>query len=53
MKPNWNIAKNPLPYMDDVVGTIQTDFFSGRVTEYTKQIQGSWDSISYDGWKEM
>lgn len=53
MKANYGITKNPLPFMDDVVGTIQTDFFSGRVTEYTKQVQGSWDSVSYDKWKDI
>jgi ribonucleoside-diphosphate reductase beta chain len=52
MKPNWNIPKNPLPFMDDVVGTIQADFFAARVTDYTKQIQGSWSDISYDRWKD-
>lgn len=51
MKPNYDIATNPLPYMDDVVGVIQTDFFAGRVTEYTKQIQGSWDQITYTHWE--
>jgi len=52
MKPNWNIAKNPLPYMDDVVGALQTDFFSGRVTDYTKSVQGSWDGIDYSNWNK-
>ena len=51
MKANWNITTNPLPYMDDVVGQVQTDFFSGRVTDYTKQIQGNWGDINYDRWK--
>lgn len=50
MKPNWNTTINPLPYMDDVVGTILTDFFSGSVTEYSKQVQGSWDLIDYTAW---
>ena len=50
LKPNYNIAINPLPFMDDVVGSVQTDFFAGRVTEYTKQIQGSWDQIDYSKW---
>lgn len=50
LKPNYNISANPLPYMDDVVGAIQTDFFAGRVTEYTKQVQGSWDQIDYSKW---
>lgn len=53
LKPNWNITTNPLPYMDDVVGAIQTDFFSGRVTEYTKQVQGSWGDIDYSKWRQQ
>jgi ribonucleoside-diphosphate reductase beta chain len=53
MKPNYNVTKNPLPYMDDILATVQTDFFSGRVTEYTKEFQGSWDEINYDIWKEQ
>lgn len=53
MKANYGVIKNPLPYMDDIVGTVQTDFFSGRVTDYTKQIQGNWSDISYENWKEM
>jgi ribonucleoside-diphosphate reductase beta chain len=51
LKANYNIASNPLPYMDDVVGAIHTDFFSSRVTEYTKQVQGSWDQIDYTSWQ--
>lgn len=53
MKANYGIVKNPLPYMDDVVGTIQADFFATRVTDYTKQIQGEWDLIDYSQWKDM
>lgn len=51
MKPNWNTTVNPLPYMDDVVGTILTDFFSGRVTAYSKSVEGDWGDITYDQWK--
>jgi ribonucleoside-diphosphate reductase beta chain len=52
MKPHWNTTINPLPYMDDVVGTVLTDFFSGSVTEYSKHVEGSWQDIKYDNWKE-
>jgi len=52
MQPNWHIPKNPLPFMDDVVGTVLTDFFSGTVTAYTKQIQGDWAEINYDHWRD-
>ncbi len=50
MKKNWHTTVNPLPYMDDVVGTVLTDFFSGAVTEYTKSVEGNWKDISYDKW---
>ena len=53
MKPNWNVTTNPLPYMDDVVSSIQADFFSSRVTDYTKEIQGSWDQIDYSKWRSQ
>lgn len=52
MKANWNIPSNPLPYMDDAVGSIQADFFATRVTDYTKQLQGSWDLIDYTQWSK-
>ena len=51
MKANWNVTVNPLPYMDDVVGTVLTDFFSGSVTEYSKTVEGDWDSIDYTRWQ--
>lgn len=50
MKSNWNTTVNPLPYMDDVVGTILTDFFSGRVTAYSKAVEGDWSQIDYSKW---
>lgn len=50
MKANYGIKKNPLPYMDDILGTVQTDFFSGRVTEYTKSVQGNWGDIKFENW---
>ena len=51
MKANWNTTVNPLPFMDDVVGTVLTDFFSGSVTEYSKEVEGKWDEISYSNWR--
>ena len=50
MKPNWDTTVNPLPYMDDVVGTVLTDFFSGRVTTYSKAVEGDWGLIDYSKW---
>jgi ribonucleoside-diphosphate reductase beta chain len=51
MKPNWGTTVNPLPYMDDVVGIQLTDFFSGTVAEYSKEVEGSWSDIDYTNWK--
>jgi ribonucleoside-diphosphate reductase beta chain len=53
MKPNYNTTVNPLPYMDDVVGTVLTDFFSGRVTTYSKAVDGDWEDIDYSKWSSV
>jgi ribonucleoside-diphosphate reductase beta chain len=53
MKPNYNTTINPLPYMDDVVGTVLTDFFSGRVTSYSKAVEGDWGDIDYSKWSKV
>jgi len=45
MKPNWNITKNPFPFMEDVTGTILTDFFSGKVTSYSRKMLGSREAL--------
>lgn len=51
MKKNYNIGSNPIPFMDDITGVILTDFFSGSVTEYTKEVEGNWGKIKYDHFK--
>ena len=50
MKANWGIEVNPLPFMDDAVGTVLTDFFSGSITDYSKSVQGDWKDINYSKW---
>lgn len=45
MKRNWGTTTNPLPFMDDAMGLVLTDFFSGSVTEYSKQLQGTWEEL--------
>ena len=50
MKPNYGNVPNNLTYMDDVVGTVLTDFFSGAITEYSKSVKGHWKEINYEGW---
>lgn len=45
-KPNWNIATNPLPFMEDITGVTMTNFFEGKATEYTKgALTGDWDKV--------
>ena len=45
-KPNYNIEKNPLPFMEELTGTVLTNFFEGKVTEYSKgSLTGSWDEL--------
>lgn len=51
MKKNFDTTTNPIPFMDDVVGTILTDFFAGSVTEYSKSVEGDWGDIDYNKWR--
>ena len=45
-KPNWEIEKNPLPFMEELTGTVLTNFFEGKVTEYTKgSLTGDWKDV--------
>ena len=45
MDPLYNIGKNPLPYMDDMLNSLEhTNFFENRATEYSRAAtQGTWD----------
>ncbi len=45
MKPNWEVTENPFPFMDEVTGTILTDFFSGKVTAYSRKMLGSREEL--------
>jgi glutaredoxin 3 len=44
LKENWQIEKNPLPWVDWLVaGADHTNFFEGKVTEYeVGSLQGEW-----------
>ena len=53
MKPNYNIGTNPLPFMDDITGVVLADFFSSTVSEYSKDIEGTWGDVTYEHWKEQ
>ncbi|MDB9761258.1 ribonucleotide-diphosphate reductase subunit beta [Alphaproteobacteria bacterium] len=45
MEPLYNIGKNPLPYMDDMLNSLEhTNFFENRATEYSRAAtQGTWE----------
>lgn len=45
MAPLYNIGKNPLPYMDDMLNSLEhTNFFENRATEYSRAAtQGTWE----------
>ena len=46
MKANWlDVKTNPFEFMELLVGTIITDFFSGKVTQYSKKMLGSRDEL--------
>ena len=44
LKPNWNIEKNPLAWVDYIVaGVDHTNFFEGKSTDYeVASLQGEW-----------
>jgi len=44
LKPNWDIEKNPLPWVDHIVsGDNQTNFFEQRVSDYNANgMEGDW-----------
>ncbi|GJL85800.1 MAG: ribonucleoside-diphosphate reductase subunit beta [Micavibrio sp.] len=47
LDPVYGIAKNPLPWMDEMLnGAEHTNFFENRATEYSKaSTQGEWEKI--------
>lgn len=45
-KANYEIEKNPLPFMEDITGTVLTNFFEAKVTDYTKgSLTGDWSTV--------
>jgi len=45
MKSNWGVEDNPFPFMDEVTSTVLTDFFSGKVTSYSRKMLGSKEEL--------
>lgn len=50
LDPAFGIAKNPLPWMDEMLnGAEHTNFFENRATEYSRaSTQGSWEDVFSD-----
>lgn len=46
MKGIFKVKRNPLPWVDGMLGTTHTNFFEQRVTDYAKgALTGSWDEV--------
>ncbi|MBK1658198.1 ribonucleotide-diphosphate reductase subunit beta [Paracraurococcus ruber] len=47
LDPHFNIEKNPLPWLDEMLNAIEhTNFFENRATEYSKaSTVGSWEEV--------
>jgi len=45
MKANFDIETNPFPFMEEVTGTVLTDFFSGKVTSYSRKMLGTKEGL--------
>ena len=45
MKENWGVGVHAFDFMDEVTGTVLTDFFSGKVTAYSRKMLGSKEEL--------
>ena len=46
MKSIFNVRKNPLPWVDGMLGVTHTNFFEQKVTDYAKgSLTGSWADV--------
>jgi ribonucleoside-diphosphate reductase beta chain len=46
MKGIFKVKKNPLPWVDGMLGTTHTNFFEQRVTDYSKgALTGTWEEV--------
>ncbi len=50
LDPIYHVAKNPLPWLDEMLGAIEhTNFFENRATEYSKaSTEGTWEEAFAD-----
>ena len=48
LKPNYKISKNPLDWLDDVLGVEHQNFFEGRSTSYMKAgLRGNPERVAF------
>ena len=48
MKTNFGVTKNPLPWVDEVLGVEHQNFFEGRATAYQKAgLRGNQAEINF------
>ena len=48
LKPNYKVSKNPLTWLDDVLGVEHQNFFEGRATSYMKAgLRGNPEVVSF------
>jgi len=48
LKPNYKVSKNPLTWLDDVLGVEHQNFFEGRATSYMKAgLRGNPQVVSF------
>jgi ribonucleoside-diphosphate reductase beta chain len=46
LKGIFKIKKNPLPWVEGMLGTTHTNFFEQRVTDYAKgALTGDWQDV--------
>lgn len=46
MRTEYGVKKNPLPWIEAILGESHTNFFEGKVTDYTKgALSGSWADV--------
>jgi ribonucleoside-diphosphate reductase beta chain len=46
LKGIFKVKKNPLPWVDGMLGTTHTNFFEQKVTDYAKgSLTGNWDEV--------
>ena len=46
MKPEYGVKRNPIPWVEGMLGATHTNFFEAKVTDYSKgALTGSWADV--------